>query len=417
MKIKKFLIFFLLLLSFNIVNASSFEKYNISDSINLYEKISLSSKNIVLYNLNDNEILFENNSNDRVQIASLTKIMTALVAIENIDDLDKKIIFTYNMFSGLEEYSKAGFKVFDEVTYRELLYGVILPSGADAVNGIVLSLGTKDEFIDKMNKKAKSLGMNNTHFDNAIGMDSDDNYSTANDLLILLKNALSNKTFYEIFATREYKIDRLELVLESTLLKYSQNTTLDTSIITGAKSGFTDKAGLCLASFASIDSTNYLLINLNADYLTSRSSAVRDAVNIYKYFEENYSYKKILEKDKVLYSIKNKFGIEDTYQIISNKDILKYLSNDIDVSNIKYNYDGVEEINYKYKKGDRIGTISILLDDKVLDSFDVYIDSNLKYYHPVLYFIVFLLLVMILLLLRIRKIKRRRKRKKHRRKK
>ena len=411
-------IFLLLIISINGVNAKELENYNITEGLDLNKEIELTSKNIVLYSLNDKKTLYEYNSEEKVQVASLTKIMTTLVALENIDNLDEKITINYDTFKGIEEYSKAGFNIGQEVSYKELLYGVMLPSGADAVNAIILNLGTTEEFIEKMNQKAKELKMNNTHFDNAIGMDSEDNYSTAKDLSILLENALNNKTFYEIFTTKEYKIERLSLKLESTLLKYSRNTTIDISKILGAKSGFTDNAGLCLASIAKINDVEYMLINLNANYKINRSNAVKDAVKIYNFFDENFSYKEVLKKGQILHEINNKFGYEKQYSIKSQDNIKYLLSNDIDTKDIKYLYEGLEEINYKNKVGDKLGKVYITIDDKKIYEYDVYLNDKLKYHHPVLVVIIVLSVAFIIFLLnKVRKNKKRnRRRRKHRRK-
>ena len=383
-------------------------------------EFEVNAKVVILYNLNDNSILYEKNSDEKVQIASLTKIMTAIVAIENIDDLDSKVTITSKVFEGLEEYSQAGFKVGQEVSYRELLYGVLLPSGADAVNAIVFNMRTEKDFIDLMNEKAKELNMTNTHFDNPIGMDSEDNYSTAKDMATLLMYALKNEEFYKIFTTKQYNIDRLDLELDSTLIKYSRNTTIDVSDILGAKSGFTDGAGLCLASIAEIEGIDYLLINLGSDTSQGRSQAVEDATTIYNYYKENYSYKKVIEKDQVLKTVKNKLGYEKEYDIYATEDVTLYLKNNIELDDLTYTYNGVEEINSKYQKGDKLGSIEITYDGTLLNTYDVYLNDNLKYYHPVLY--ISIALVIILIILFINKIKKkrkkhnkRRKRKKHKR--
>ena len=377
----------------------------------------ISAEEAILYNLEDNKVIYEKKSEEKTQIASLTKIMTAIVAIENIQNLDEKVIIRSNIFYGLEGYALAGFQIGWEVSYRELLYGVMLPSGAEAVNAIVLNMGTQEEFIELMNNKAKELNLTNTHFDNAIGMDSKDNYSTAKDVATLLMYALENKEFKKIFTTKEYKIDRLYMTLDSTLIKYSNNNTIDVSNITGAKSGFTDGAGLCLASIATINDIDYLLINLGSDPNISKTQAVKDATTIYNYYGDNYSYKNIIEKNQVLKTIPNKLGHEKEYEIYATDDVRLYLKNDIEQEDLVYTYDGVEELNYKYQKGDKLGTVTVTHNNEPLNTYDVYLNDELEYYHPVLYILIFIAIIFVLMLLRIlqikyRKYKRRKKRKK-----
>ncbi len=400
---KKLLIILMLFSLFNVVYASD----------NLKEKIG--SSDVILYNLNDDNILYEENSSRKVQVASLTKIMTAIVAIENNKDLSQEVEITSEIFKGIEEYSRAGFKLNDKATYEELLYGVLLSSGADAVNAIVVNMGGNEKFVSLMNEKAKELNLKNTKFDNAIGMDSENNYSTAKDLAELLKYSLQNETFKKIFTTRTYNIDRLNLKLSSTLIKYASSG-IDISYIKGAKSGFTDGAGYCLASIAEIDDVEYLLVTLGANPKGSKSQAVKDAITIYDYFSENYGYQKVISKGEVLKTIKNKFGKEKEYSIYLNEDKELYLKNTVKLDDITYQYNGLEEISSKNKKGDKLGTISLIYKNEVINSYDIYLNDNLEYYHPYLYLtIIVTVVIFVLLLFKLKKKNKKKRRHKKRR--
>ena len=114
------------------------------------KEIDLKSEKYILYNLNDNEILFENESHEETHVASLTKIMTAIVAIENIDDFNEKIVITYDMLKNIEwDVAVVGFEVGEILTYNDLLYGTILSSGADAVNALAISIsGSEEKFVE-----------------------------------------------------------------------------------------------------------------------------------------------------------------------------------------------------------------------------------------------------------------------------
>lgn len=391
---KKILIFLIIILTINInyVNAEEFD---------------ITSRNVILYNLNDSNILYEKESNQKVPIASLTKIMTTITAIENIDNLDEKVTITSQVFNGIEEYAQAGLKIGDKVTYKDLLYGVMLPSGADAVNALVLNISKNEaDFIKLMNDKASKIGLKNTKFDNPIGMDSKDNYSTAQDLATLLIYALKNDTFKTIYTTKKYTIDNLNLTLKSTLLTYGKS--LDVSKITGAKSGFTDQAGLCLSSIASIDDVNYLLIVLGSN-TSSKANAIKDSLEIYNYYSQNYSYKTIIHKNQVFEKIKVKWGKKKTYDLKSTKDIKLYLKNTISEEDIDYIYKGLTELTYKNKKGQKLGTITAKYHDKTLTTYDVYLNDELSYYHPIIYSIIaFSLILMIISLIQIKKQKKKR---------
>ena len=141
--------------------------------------LNISSKTAILYNLDNGEVLYEKNADEKVPIASLTKIMTALITLENIQDLNKQIILTNNDFEGLIEANAvtAGFTKGEIVTYKDLLYGLLLPSGADAAKALARNVaGSEEKFIQKMNEKVKELNLKQTNFSTVIGLDDENNY-------------------------------------------------------------------------------------------------------------------------------------------------------------------------------------------------------------------------------------------------
>lgn len=364
------------------------------------EDFDITSDYVILYNLNDNEILYEQNSEEKTPIASLTKIMATIVAIENNDNLDEEVTITKEALQGISEYTKVGFKVGDKATVRDLLYGTMLPSGADAANALAIhTSGSIDNFVDLMNDKVAELGLKNTLFDNPIGMDSDNNYSTAKDVATILKYAITNPTFKEVFNTREYTISGIGTTVKSTLIGYSKSYGLDVTEINGAKSGFTDGAGLCLASTATIDEVDYLLVTIGAE-TKNRSNAIRDSLEIYDYYSSNYSYQTIIEQGTTLESLPIKWGKTKIYDIKATEDLELYLENGIRKNKIKYEYDGIEELNYKIKQGDKLGTITVLYRDTEIFTYDVYLDETLEYYHPILYIIIAICLIIMLISLK-----------------
>lgn len=376
------------------------------------EDFKITSEHVVLYNLNDNEIIYELEGETQTQIASLTKIMTTIVALEEVDNLNEELVVPREAFNGISAYSQAGLSIGDKVTIKDLLYGAMLPSGADAVNTLALHVsGSIDEYVELMNDKANELGLENTHFDNPIGMDSEDNYSTASDVAKMLIYALKNETFKEIFTAREYTIPNLNIPMKSTLISYSKSYGLDVSEISGAKSGFTDGAGLCLASTATIDDVNYLLITIGAA-TKNRSNAVRDTLEIYHYYSSNYSYQTIMKEGDVLVTLPTKWGKIKNYEVKATNNQKMYLENSIRKNKIKYKYNGVEELNYKIKKGDKIGTVTVNYRDKSLATYDVYLEEKIDYYHPVLYTMIILsIMLMIYSIKLMRKSKKKKKKK------
>lgn len=329
------------------------------------DEIDVSSKNIILYNMNDDSILYEKNPDDQVYIASLTKIMTAIVAIENIDDLDQKVLITSSMIDNLaNDLSKAGFSQGEVVTYRDLLHGILLKSGADATDITAISIsGSVDEFVKLMNEKAKSLGMKNSNFENTIGIEGNNHYSSARDVALLLKYAIKNETFLKIFSTKEYTSTNDKHKMSGPINYITDPEKMNMQYVKGAKTGYTSKAGLCLASIATYNDVNYLLVTIGADY-DNKVQHFEDSKKIYEYFFDNYGYKKIISKGDNIVKLKTVYGKE--YQIKSDETYKSYLNKNITKDDLTYEYKGKSTLNKNVKKNDKIGNYYIKYKDKIL---------------------------------------------------
>lgn len=358
---------------------------------------------VTLYNMNEDTLLYSKNDTKKTSIASLTKMMTTLVAIEEIDNLDKIVTIKERDFEGTVGYSKAGFKVGDKVTYRDLLYGIILPSGADAVNAVVNNTLGYDKFIKKMNETAKRLGMNDTSYANPVGKDDENNYSTSNDLAKLLKYALKNKTFKTIFTTKNYKTSN-GINLESTVNRYEN--ILNTNEIKGAKSGFTKDAGRCLASITTLNNVDYLLVVINSS-TTSPYNAIKDTITIYDYYNNNYGYKNIINDDTFIKEIPVDFSKEKTYKITGSEDIEKYLKNNTEVT---YKYVGSDKVTFNTKKGSKLGVVKIYDGDVLLATSNVYLENNIEYYPIITYIMIGIAVIFVLLIVKKKKKKKHRRR-------
>lgn len=372
---------------------------------------SVQAKNILLYNVNENKVIYEQESEEKISIASLTKIMTALVAIESFDNLEEIVSVPEYAFYNTSGYAEAGFHVGDRVTIKDLLYGTLLPSGADAAQALaILTSGSLSSFVEKMNEKASSLGMDATHYENPVGRDNKENYSTLHDLAKLLLYAFGNETFYEIYTTREYiTLNNLELM--STLVMPSTKYNLNIENIKGSKSGFTKNAGLCLSSLAEYNGTKYLLITAGSNYENGFPNHIVDSLNIYHYFFENFSYQPILKKDEVLKTIEIEDGYSKTYEIKSPEDVFLYLKNE---SELEYVYDGVETLNYKIKTWDLLGKMEVKYKDNTLYTYDVFLEENISYKHTkLILFSTFILLPFLYFWFILRKRKRKRRKRKN----
>jgi len=253
--------------------------------------LDLYSSNAILVSLENHTILLDKNSEEIIYPASLTKLMTVLVALENIPDLKEKIILKNRIFTNLyeENASMAGFLPNEEVTAEDLLYGAMLPSGAEASIGLAESIaGSESGFVQLMNEKAHQLGMTNSHFMNATGLHHPDHYSTVKDLSILLQSALTNPIFREIYTAERYSIKSTNrhpegITLTSRLFNFLNTNEVTKGAIIGGKTGYTEQAGLCLASLASINGEEYLLVTVGAEGdPRSEQFNITDALAVYQ---------------------------------------------------------------------------------------------------------------------------------------
>lgn len=359
---------------------------------------NISSKAATLYNLNDNEIIYDYNSNNKVSIASMTKIMTALVSLDKIDNLDSKVVMTSDMFKTLveENASVAGFRVGEEVTYRDLLYGLMLPSGADAAQGLAISLyGSIDNFVVAMNNKAKELKLVNTHFANPTGLDNKNNYSTTYDVAQILMEALKNKEFKKIFTTRIYTSSNKRHIFRATITKYLT----DTSFIDGSKTGFTYDAGLCMASISHYNDTSYLLVTAGASY-NDMSTHIKDAKTIYNYYFKNYGYRNVINKGDKLVTVNYPDGREVSYY--NDLDVSKYLINSCNLSS---SFEGDTNLSYGVKLNSVIGKYIVKCDNKEVYSKEIRVVQSFKEkkevnYTPIIIILILFILIIILFIVR-----------------
>lgn len=251
---------------------------------------TLYSPYAVLVDLESGNVLAEQNSAERMYPASLTKIMTALIAIEETEDMEQTTTLPSDIFPSLyeENASLAGFQPGETVTWKDLLYGVMLPSGAECCLTFARQIaGSEGAFVDLMNKKAEELGMNDTHFSNATGLQDKKHYSTVRDIAVLLRYALENETFRQVFTARRYSVPPTAYHSEgftfyNTMFQAMDNAGISDDDILGGKTGYTEKAGLCLASLAEINDREYILVTAKADGSHyTEPYHVMDAENVY----------------------------------------------------------------------------------------------------------------------------------------
>lgn len=249
----------------------------------------------ILVDLDSGTVLKEKNSTDRIYPASLTKIMTAILAIENTEDLEEIVQLPDEIFPPLyaQNASMAGFQPGEEVRLKDLLYGVLIPSGAECCLAFADRIsGSEEEFVSLMNDKAQELGMKNTHFTNSTGLHDPEHYSTVEDISILLQYALKNEYFRDVFTSSRYSTLPSEqhpegFTFHSTMFKYMDSTEVTGGEILGGKTGYTEEAGLCLASLAQVNGKEYILVTAKANGThQTEQFHILDAINVYSQIGE-----------------------------------------------------------------------------------------------------------------------------------
>lgn len=355
------------------------------------ELINTNSSSVMVYDMTDDVLLYDRNGEQERQIASLTKIATTILAIEKIEgdrtkyDFKQRVTITKPMVSGYQwDASIAGLKVGDIVTYEDLLYGTILPSGADAAQALAISLnGSLSSYVNDMNALAKRIGMNNTKFVNVHGLDKYEKekpYSTAKDVLTLLKYAMQNETFKNVY-THKYWHMTNGLEVYTTLNIYQQKFKYDVNGIVGSKTGMTDLAGTCIAGYFISNNHFYLVITLGAQYSATAGNHVKDLLNIKSFLNENYNDLLLSEKGSEVKNIKILYGDIDSYPVKTKKNITKYLPKDYNKDDFKVVYEGLEEVSSLNvpKKDKVIGTITYTYKGETLDTEDVFFESEVKF--------------------------------------
>ena len=314
--------------------------------------LSVPSNNAILIDQDSGRILYSKRINEKRLIASTTKIMTAVIAIESgkLDDvitIDESVTKSYG--SGI--YIKPG----EKISIRELVYGLLLRSGNDAALAIEDYLGGHDKFITKMNIKAKELGMNNTHFENSNGLDEsgEENYSTVKDLALLMKYANNIYDFKEIDGTKKIDVETNKNYYSWT----NKNKLLFSyKYATGGKTGYTKKAKRTLVTSASKDDVNLICVTFvdKDDFNTHKK--------LYEYGFNNYKRYLILNKKKIkIKGYKNAYIKKNYYYLLKHGENKKITTKVI--------------ID---RKNDKLGYISVLFNEKEVHKEPVYINKNYK---------------------------------------
>ncbi|WAG54817.1 D-alanyl-D-alanine carboxypeptidase [Clostridium estertheticum] len=297
-------------------------------------------------------VLYEKNAYTPIEIASTTKIITALVAIK-CGDLNKKMIISKK--AATVRGSEIGLKEGEEITLKELLYGLLMRSGNDAAIAIAEGVsGSVDEFLKLMNEYALEIGLLNSNFESPHGLDSSNHYSTAYDLALITAKAKEVKTFNDIVGSKDIIANDYDFT------RSYHNINKILSILpnsTGVKTGFTGKAGKCLVTSVKIQNRDIIIITLNC------TPRWKETEKINNYIEKTYKYKKLVSKGDILGKIILKNG-NSNVEIVSKRDIIIPVKNDqkIEIKVKKPLY----EVYAPVHQGEKIGRLDVYANNKLL---------------------------------------------------
>ena len=324
---------------------------------------AVSAKAAVVIDGNSGEILYSLNCNERLPMASTTKIMTALLLCELGGDLSTKIVTTREMVT--VEGSSMGLQVGDTVSYHDLLYGMMLASGNDAANTTAIAIGgSVSKFVDIMNERAIQMGLKDTHFVTPSGLDASEHYTTAYELALIAKEALANENFSKAAASESARLCYGNPPYNRTLTNHNKLLKMYDDIV-GVKTGFTKKSGRCLVSASKKDGKYVIAVTLNDGNDWSDHRKILDlGLSLVEARQFDYPSKKI-----TLPCANDTFI---TAQVPSA--IINVTQN----TKITYKINAPEFLYTPVKKGEKIGSICYYNGENLISSKDIISELEIK---------------------------------------
>ncbi len=401
-------------------------------------KPPISSDYVYLLDTDSGQVMWNQGGEDIIYPASMTKIMTLILAIEKCTDVNKKIMIDEASMATLKESnaSRAGFDIGDEVSVLDLFYGALLPSGAECSQALAIeSAGSISNFVALMNQKANELGMVNTKYVNVTGLHHPNHVSTLKDISVLLTYCLKNPLFKEIFSSKQHLSSPTKnypsgLLMDSTVFSFINNPSKPYNVnfdgLVGAKSGYTTEARYCLASIGEYKGNHYMLITAHAWQERKIPSHIIDATTIYSYYFKNYDKKAlfhqgdVIQTSKIMYS----FAVSEL-QWKMPSDIILNVPISSDAVRIVVNIP--EVIKAPISIGQEIGVVDVYVYDTLFHQLAITSTIDVKQSkflvvistiwlfivkYKILFIFIFVILILMSIIARIQRIKRRRRRKK-----
>lgn len=337
-------------------------------------EMEISAKSAILVDFNTGKVLYSKNENEPLAMASMTKVMSMLLIMEKIDDGSLKYDDIVEIST--ESSSMGGSQIFlnpgDKYKVIDLLKGVAMASANDAIVALAeKTYGSKEHFIEAMNKKAESLGLKNTHFVNVHGLDEEGHYSSAYDMSVMARELLKHEKILDF--TRVYeeyltKPDGSQIWLVNTnkLVRFYDG-------VDGLKTGFTQKAGYCLTATGKKNNLRLISVVMGEESIEKRSS---DTVKLLNYGFNTFKVNLIKNKSEILGKVNVQKGKKENVDVVLVNDLIELLNASDKPSNYKFKI-LVDKIAAPVKKGDVIGKVKVLNDNGILISqVDITVNEN-----------------------------------------
>ena len=358
---KKILIFIFLLISIPMVKAE-------------VEDLAPNAKSAIMIEASTGEILFQKNKDEKLAPASMTKMMSMILIMEEIENGNLKwdeMITTSERASsmgGSQIFLKAG----EKMSVEDLLKGVAIASGNDAVVALAERIaGSEEAFVKRMNARGKDLGLKNTNFVNATGLTADNHYSSSYDMSLIAKELVKHEKILEFTGTYEDYLRKdtkspFWLVNTNRLVRFKEG-------VDGLKTGFTNEAGYCLTATMKKDGMRLITVVMKEETANKRSA---DTTKMLDYGFNVYMIQSILDEKTIIEKRKVELGKDLMTEIIPKENITILNKKSDELKNITYKTN-IDKIVAPIKKGDKVGTIDILEDNKVISTIDATVKNDI----------------------------------------
>lgn len=346
------------------------EKAKEKDDLNLAEN----SKSAILIERDTGKILYEKSAHEVLPPASMTKIMTLLLIMEALDEGQIKLDETVRISE--HAASMGGSQIFleegEEMSVKDLLKGVAIASGNDASVALAEHIaGSEKTFVKMMNDKVKKLGLENTHFKNPTGLPAKDHYSTAYDMAVMAKALLKHEEITEYTSMydgylREGTEDEFWLVNTNKLVKFYDG-------VDGLKTGYTSEAKYCLTATAKKNNMRVITVAMGADTTKKRNSDVTEMLD---YAFSQFATKKLFDSNQPVTNLEMIKAAKDKVRVVTDESISVVHKKGEKLENIETKVKMKSDIELPLKKGDKVGTLEVLKDNKLLSETQIVVEED-----------------------------------------